>query len=117
METKKCGDCIHADVCAINEYLPEFSRENNAVGCLAFTDNRNFVEVVRCKDCKHREKSKWCDGYRCGNPYDGMASGVELKDDDFCSYGERRTDNREKTNYCPNCGAKIDGDGNEIDNG
>ena len=50
------------------------------------------VPVVRCKDCKHREKSPWCDGYRCGNPYDGMASGVELKDDDFCSYGERRTE-------------------------
>ena len=48
------------------------------------------VEVVRCKDCKHREKSPWHDGYRCGNPYDGMASGVELRDDDFCSYGERR---------------------------
>ena len=92
METKKCGDCIHADLCAINEYLPDFSLENDAVGCLAFTDNRNFVEVVRCKDCKHGEKSPWHDGYRCGNPCYGMASGVELKDDDFCSYGERRTD-------------------------
>ena len=52
------------------------------------------VEVVRCKDCKHREKPAWLDGYRCGNPDYGMASGVELKDDDFCSYGERR--NNEK---------------------
>lgn len=48
------------------------------------------VEVVRCKDCKYREKSPWDDGYRCGNPYDGMASAVDLKDNDFCSYGEKR---------------------------
>ena len=48
------------------------------------------VEVVRCKDCKHRVVG-WNNGaYHCGNPCYGMASGVELKDDDFCSYGERR---------------------------
>ena len=45
------------------------------------------VEVVRCKDCKHCEKVKktnWCsvfdEGYH--NP----------NDDDFCSYGERRSE-------------------------
>ena len=48
------------------------------------------VEVVRCKDCKHREESPWFDGYRCGNPDEGMASGVVLRDNDFCSYGERK---------------------------
>ena len=45
---------------------------------------------VRCKDCKHREESPWFDGYRCGNPDEGMASGVVLRDNDFCSYGERK---------------------------
>ena len=53
------------------------------------------VDVVRCKDCKHRIKSRWHKGYQCGNEFDGMASGVELKDDDFCSYGERREGNVE----------------------
>ena len=46
------------------------------------------VEVVRCKDCKH-----WLEdddiGY-CDNP-DGLDN--YDKPDDFCSYGERRTDN------------------------
>ena len=48
------------------------------------------VEVVRCKDCKWRKE--WLSGglFYCCNPSYGMASGVELKDDDFCSYGERR---------------------------
>ena len=42
------------------------------------------VEVVRCKDCKHRDpEDKRCD---CGcwhNPF-------TTNDNDFCSYGERR---------------------------
>ena len=33
------------------------------------------VAVVRCKDCKHREKCNL------------------MTDDDFCSYGERREEN------------------------
>ena len=55
-----------------------------------------FAEpVVRCKDCKHRDKPTWMNGYYCGNPNYGMASGVELRDDDFCSYGERKDNERE----------------------
>ena len=30
-----------------------------------------------------------------------------------CGYGN----GRKQSNYCPNCGAKMDGDGNAIDNG
>ena len=53
------------------------------------------VEVVRCKDCKHRKLRHHRGGeiwYQCANEAAGMASGVELKDNDFCSYGERRED-------------------------
>jgi hypothetical protein len=89
MKTKKCGDCIHADVCALNEYLPEFSRESSAVGCLAFTDNCNFVEVVRCKDCKH---------FIQGEPYDPCEcmkwkvkwGAVYTTPDGYCHKGERK---------------------------
>lgn len=42
------------------------------------------VEVVRCKDCIHRKEKA------CFNPCAGMWVGVELKDSDFCSYGERK---------------------------
>ena len=41
---------------------------------------------VLCKDCVHRKERV------CINPSAGMWVGVELKDSDFCSYGERRTD-------------------------
>lgn len=42
----------------------------------------DFVEVVRCKDCKHRDKSGLC-----------QAEGQKLtivKDNHFCAKGERR---------------------------
>lgn len=62
---------------------------------LTFVDKAPTVDavpVVRCKDCKHRAVG-WNNGeYQCVNPYYGMASGVELRDNDFCSYGERSTD-------------------------
>lgn len=88
METKKCSDCIHADLCEINEYLPEFSRENNAVGCLAFTDNRNFVEVVRCMDCKfYNSISGLCGVDR---KLGQTLPAIRVKHSDFCSYGESK---------------------------
>lgn len=42
----------------------------------------DVVEVVRCKDCKYNRGSK-----KCLNPDSFFAV---PKDDDFCSYGERK---------------------------
>ena len=58
------------------------------------------VEVVRCKDCKHwHEETGWCyhhshfigaKGEAC-HPWE--SNDWKMFDaDDFCSYGERRTD-------------------------
>ena len=53
----------------------------------------DVVEVVRCKECKYRVNG-WSDGKPCcANLDGGMSADVELKDDDFCSYGERRHEN------------------------
>ena len=43
-------------------------------------------EVVRCKDCKHYYYSAYA--MRCVCDFDNK----EWDKDDFCSYGERRTD-------------------------
>lgn len=48
METKKCGDCIHADVCEEVETLVDFSRENPAY-CGMFLDNADVVELPKGK--------------------------------------------------------------------
>ena len=49
------------------------------------------VEVVRCKDCKQYSCAKTNrKGYRIC-----PASGMEIKPDDFCSYGERKEINND----------------------
>lgn len=49
-----------------------------------------YEPVVHCKDCKHKDtwqESKIRDWFWCG------VSGLQVVEDmDFCSYGERRTD-------------------------
>ena len=50
------------------------------------------VEVVRCKDCvyykpgKHFKEINFCQRL----PYYAEKGGLNVSDDDFCSYGERR---------------------------
>ena len=54
------------------------------------TPTVDAVEVVRCKDCKrlfpHRKKNGEVYFYSCD------FHDIEVEADDFCSYGERRTD-------------------------
>ena len=83
---KTCGDCIHAELCeriAIN-FIQEFSRDNPAY-CNGFQDRKDFVEVVRCNNCKHFiQEEQGCNhfGYYSHTPW--------VDEVDFCSYGERR---------------------------
>lgn len=46
------------------------------------------VEVVRCKDCKHRDELT----KECAHPKAVGWDVIVPEDKDFCSYGERRTD-------------------------
>lgn len=43
------------------------------------------VEVVRCKDCKHRADVLDCGNYLCNRKMIGM-----VRPNDFCSFGERK---------------------------
>ena len=55
------------------------------------TPTVDAVEVVRCKDCKHGFLTD--DGsYSCELVDEHYGWGYRTKADDFCSYGERRTD-------------------------
>ena len=58
----------------------------------------DVAQVVRCKDCKrYHAGTGWCDEHSCfidntGEPCSPTESDnwKMFKDDDFCSYGERR---------------------------
>ena len=64
--------------------------EHSVIGRAAIflEETADAVEVVRCKDCAWSMRDD--DVYYCINP-DGLDN--YAKPDDFCSYGERRTDN------------------------
>lgn len=69
-----CKECIHEIVCGQDEVF-----KYGAYECTQFKNKADFVEVVRCKDCKHQEQC--CEFI--------MISGKD-KNIDFCSYGERK---------------------------
>ena len=49
------------------------------------------VEVVRCKDCKHSGVMEYTGKRYCKYPM-GCLGCTPTESDNFCSYGERRTD-------------------------
>lgn len=59
---------------------------NSAVAIIEDAPTVDAVEVVRCKDCIHRDpEDKRCDDDM------GMGRGIfRVNDNDFCSYGERK---------------------------
>ena len=79
----KCGDCFHFQKCS--HYVTPEETFPEVGGCSAFRSKGDFVEVVRCKDCKHYGRIKGLLGLRC----DLQDNQIWCKDD-FCSYGERR---------------------------
>lgn len=78
-----CKECVHYGIC---EYSTIVDR---AIKCKDFICKVNYIEVVRCKDCKHATF------YSCKNDacYNAIICEYRLGAGDenfFCSYGERR---------------------------
>ena len=85
-----------------NEYVYDTNAVLNSIDAQPTVD---AVEVVRCKDCKYyrhygrtsllvagkNSKAGWC---QRRTRYDEE---YRMLPDDFCSYGERRRNNHEKT--------------------
>lgn len=76
-----CKDCIHYDVCTFN------LTGNENEKCLHFLDKADFVEVVRCKDCKYWVFLKKYDLHYC---FRKGGLGGFIAEKDFCCHGKRR---------------------------
>ena len=85
----KCGDALDIDI--VNGVL--------AIGCFGCGEYTPVSElmklhlndaapVVRCKDCVYKASAEVIDGFLIC-----PASGMEICDDDFCSYGKRKESN------------------------
>mgnify|MGYP006988401526 CR=1 FL=1 len=79
-----CKDCIHEEVCDQSSRRM-WSAMSGETECSDFKNKADFVEVVRCKDCKY---------FACYNPNDkycmfGNALSVS-NDNSYCGYGESK---------------------------
>lgn len=89
-----CKDCLHYEVCQHHDAVVDFPVDDGV--CRFFEDRTKWVEQ------KHG-RCKWCSGdyhttllaTAVRHHSNGNMEGYELS-----------------VNYCPNCGAKMDGDGN-----
>ena len=92
-------DCFQANVKWLNEeipkdpqdYIKELEAENKQLrrerdqAEEELHRNTDAVPVVRSKDCVYKASAEDIDGFLIC-----PASGMEICDDDFCSYGERK---------------------------
>ena len=87
-----CKDCIHYDLC-MDKFKKQYSiyaDKNITVDeCEHFKNKADFVEVVRCRECKYsREQGKvlGVTSYKFCSKHNISC----LSSYDFCSYGERK---------------------------
>ena len=80
-----CENCIHEKVCADSKECAESENLIIAV-CGQFKNKADFVEVVRCKDCKYIQTMSDGKTLAC------IRQSAYRKPTDFCSYGEKRSD-------------------------
>jgi hypothetical protein len=87
-----CKDCIYYEVCPLGLAI-----KGKTGTCLKFKNKSDFVEVVRCKDCKrcyekHTKRNnqlmRFCMRMD-GNEY-------QVNANDFCSYGTPKERGGEK---------------------
>lgn len=83
-----CKDCVYSPICKLYAGfgVTDVPYDENDI-CKLFRSKIDFVEVVRCSECKHRDKIGLC-----------QAEGQKLtivKDNHFCSKGEKWTSSDE----------------------
>ena len=81
-----CKDCAHYEPCFSGGQSVWNNIEQTKDDCCKhFKNNDDFVEIVRCKNCRMAEENLMIDGwYYCHN------NGMSHKPNHFCSYGERK---------------------------
>ena len=87
-----CKDCFHFEVCDSGRHIGEYDSDEGVYTegvekeCPTFKNKANFVEVGRCKDCRHCEDYDEQDEYGW---YHCAMHEMPTKLDNYCNFGER----------------------------
>ena len=80
-EVSICQTCIHRLVCRAIDNQP-------CAECNHYQNAADVAPVVRCEECRYYQNAKLNKKGFLICP----ASGMEITEDDYCSYGERKED-------------------------
>ena len=83
-----CKDCIHKDLCKDDYELGYLFKDENGNyftdDCEHFKNKADFVEVVRCRNCKFAYKNRFLGEFYCEKTYH------KIKQIHFCGEGKRK---------------------------
>lgn len=91
MEETLRTNIVEALLCSEPPIFEYLRTERTLIAAITIADllvEKGIVIPVYCKDCEYRKKAKVNEKGFLICP----ASGMEITETDFCSYGERRTD-------------------------
>ena len=83
----RCKDCIHYDVCG---YHIDEETDMTIAECGKLKNKADYVEVVRCKDCKHCWKYMGIDKMHYMKCTFDTEYDIPIHEMHFCGYGERK---------------------------
>lgn len=101
----KCKDCIHNEVCHMREVCNNIEEQVKELGCMDFISRSDVQEI------KHGEWEKYYPENEFENKHEGLyhcsicGHGVDVVDGTITPLDRG-------INYCPDCGAKMDGGNN-----
>lgn len=94
----KCKDCIHNEVCHMREVCNNIEEQIKELGCMDFISRSDVQEIKRGKWEKFYPENEFENLYHCSI----CGHGVDVVDGTITPLDGGM-------NYCPECGAKMDG--------
>lgn len=82
MENAPAEDVVEVDRL---DLILKLQHDKSLENLRKYIQNNDIVKVTRCKDCKFFKYGDYC--------VEGKMEHSRCQENDFCSYGERRTDN------------------------
>lgn len=72
-----CEECLHNDVCYMQEVCEDIEEQLREFGCDNFKPKVNYARIIRCEECGYRNV------FECRMRF-------APKNNDFCSYGRSK---------------------------